>query len=88
MEVHFDRKFLKDLVKIPFKDRIKIEQFVFEDCDKLDSFWSLKSAEKLKGYTNFYRIKLGNYRIGIKYESNVVIFERVLHRKDIYRYFP
>ncbi|MBY5956508.1 hypothetical protein KUV50_00070 [Membranicola marinus] len=65
MEVQIERKFLKDLVKLPVKDRRRIEQFVFEDCEKLDSFWSLDSAEKLKGYANFYKIKMGNYRIGI-----------------------
>jgi mRNA interferase RelE/StbE len=40
----------------------------------------------------YYRIRTGNFRIGVKIVSveseNVVIFVRALHRKDIYRKFP
>lgn len=43
---------------------------------------------KLEGYDSYYRLRVGDYRIGIKTENDVVIFMRVLHRKEIYRYFP
>jgi mRNA interferase RelE/StbE len=36
----------------------------------------------------YYRIRLGDYRVGLKIENNTVCFVRFLHRKDIYRYFP
>lgn len=42
----------------------------------------------MKGYIGFYKIRFGDYRIGLKVEGDVVILERTLHRKDIYRYFP
>ncbi|MGH2412635.1 MAG: type II toxin-antitoxin system RelE family toxin, partial [Microcystaceae cyanobacterium] len=35
-----------------------------------------------------YRIRLGDYRIGLFIEGKTVTFARVLHRKEIYRYFP
>lgn len=44
--------------------------------------------EKLKGYQTYYRIRFGNYRVGVGYEEDVLTFQRVLHRKEIYRYFP
>jgi len=88
VEVQINKKFLKDLVKIPTKDRIKIEQFVFDRCEKLQSVDSISSIKKLSGFKNFYRIRFGNYRIGIKYQNEVIVFERVLHRKDIYTFFP
>jgi mRNA-degrading endonuclease RelE of RelBE toxin-antitoxin system len=31
---------------------------------------------------------VGNYRLGLIIEAETVIFVRVLHRKEIYRYFP
>ncbi|WP_333425936.1 hypothetical protein [Microcoleus sp. F4-D5] len=31
---------------------------------------------------------MGDYRIGIKVNDGVVYFVRILHRKEIYRYFP
>jgi len=44
--------------------------------------------KKLKGYAVYYRVRLGDYRLGLKVEGNEVTFMRLLHRRDIYRYFP
>lgn len=46
------------------------------------------NIEKLKGYTNYYRVRFGPYRVDLRVEGNTVIFERVLHRKEIYKFFP
>lgn len=43
---------------------------------------------KLSGYDSFYRVRVGDYRIGIEMIGDEIIFVRILHRKDIYRYFP
>jgi len=40
------------------------------------------------GGDRYYRIKIGDYRIGMTVEGNLVTLVRFLHRKDIYRYFP
>lgn len=48
----------------------------------------IKGFKKLKGYKNVYRIKVGDYRIGVFIENDVVEFACVVHRKDIYRIFP
>ena len=44
----------------------------------------------MQGYRDFYKIRGGNFRVGIwiDQQSQQVEFQRVLHRKDIYRYFP
>jgi mRNA-degrading endonuclease RelE of RelBE toxin-antitoxin system len=42
----------------------------------------------MKGYPNRYRIRVGDYRIGIEVQGNKVEMMRVLHRRDFYRYFP
>jgi len=42
----------------------------------------------MTGYSSHYKIRFGSYRVAIKTEDDVVILERALHRKDIYRYFP
>ncbi|MGH8000971.1 MAG: type II toxin-antitoxin system RelE family toxin [Brasilonema sp.] len=52
------------------------------------SFEEITNLKKLKGYDNAYRIRIGDYRIGIIFDDETVMFQRVLHRKDIYRYFP
>jgi len=42
----------------------------------------------MQGFDEFYKIRFGEYRAGIRYEYNEITFERILHRKDIYRHFP
>jgi mRNA interferase RelE/StbE len=36
----------------------------------------------------YYRIRLGDYRIGCVATGDTITFVRCLHRRDIYRYFP
>ncbi|HIE56132.1 MAG TPA: type II toxin-antitoxin system RelE/ParE family toxin [Chromatiaceae bacterium] len=48
----------------------------------------IRQLKKMRGYTTFYRIRLGNYRIGIEALGNEIVFVRILHRRDIYKYFP
>jgi len=52
------------------------------------SIMEIKNLKKMKGHLNHYRIKLGSYRAGIIINGNEIIFERFLHRKDIYKYYP
>ncbi|VEP17161.1 Toxin RelE3 (fragment) [Hyella patelloides LEGE 07179] len=44
----------------------------------------------MKGYDDKYKIKIGNYRIGITIDkkAKVIICQRIAHRREIYRVFP
>jgi mRNA interferase RelE/StbE len=88
LKTGYRKQFLKELAKVPAKTRIKIEELVFEEIPKMDSIRESKKIERMKGYSSYYKIRFGPYRVGLRIEGNTVIFERVLHRKDIYRYFP
>jgi len=48
----------------------------------------IPDLKKLKGYRISYRIKVGDYRIGVEIENNIVTFVAFGHRKDIYKFFP
>ena len=88
MKTLYSKKFLKDLSKIPKNQRATIEVFVFEILVKCSSITESGNIEKLRGYQKYYKIRFGNYRVGLKLEGETLVLERVLHRKDIYRYFP
>lgn len=88
MKIEYRKRFLKELSKIPSAIRLKIENFVFEELPKTKSILDVGTIEKMKGYSSYYKIRFGSYRIGLKIEKDKVILERVLHRRDIYRYFP
>jgi len=88
ISVSISEKFLKELAKIPSKERTKIEQFVFVEINTIDSISQLQKLEKLQGNSASYKICFGNYRVGVNVDHNAITFMRVLHRKEIYKYFP
>ena len=87
MQVLFNKKFLKDLSQIHPKTRTKIEGLVFTKIPAYTSISEIQNLKKLKGYSHYYRIRFGEYRIGIKVTNDELSFERILHRKEIYKLF-
>ncbi|MUH01527.1 type II toxin-antitoxin system RelE/ParE family toxin [Scytonema sp. UIC 10036] len=79
-------KDLKALKSTPYFESIKA--LVFEEIPEILTFEEITNLKKLKNYENAYRIRIGDYRIGIIFDGGTITFQRVLHRKEIYRYFP
>ncbi|ODS32295.1 MAG: hypothetical protein SCARUB_02597 [Candidatus Scalindua rubra] len=90
MKVQYRKKFLKQLSRIPPEIRLKIEKFVFEELPCKSSISESGKIEKLSGYKNFYKVRFGIYRLGIesKNKTKILVIRTVMHRKEIYKYFP
>jgi len=88
MNTQFKESFTKDLRKIRDKDLLKRAKAVIETVEQAQSLGDVPNLERLKGWSKYYRIRVGDYRVGLSIEEDVVTFVRFLHRKDIYRYFP
>jgi mRNA interferase RelE/StbE len=89
MKIEYSERFLKDLRKLkrnPVYEAIK--DYCFEDLPKYENLSSVNGVKKIQGYKKYYRIKFGDYRIGIKDEGSRIVLMRVLHRKNIYKFFP
>ena len=88
MNIKYESRFAKDLRNIrDTKLLAKIKELIVE-CKAAESLTELKSLKKLQGYDTFYRIRIGDYRIGLEIINDEIIFTRFLHRKDVYKYFP
>lgn len=88
MEVVFLKKFSKDLDKINQpNDRRSIAEAI-QSVKDVQHLEELVGVKKLTGFEDAFRIRSGNYRIGVFIKENVVLFARVAHRKDIYKIFP
>ena len=88
MQVEFRPLFVRDLRA--FKDRKlrqRIEAVIIE-VEAANSLNELRNIKAIQGKPNFYRLKVGDYRLGVYTQDNIIVFVRVLHRKEIYRYFP
>lgn len=53
-----------------------------------DSKLVIDQFRKLSGAPGYYRIRVGDYRIGLAEWEDGLECVRCLHRRDIYRYFP
>jgi mRNA interferase RelE/StbE len=88
MNVIFKEQFLKQIDKLVDK---RLRAHLLETITEIEScksYTEINNLKKLKGYKNFYRIRIGDYRIGVKIENETVTFSAFHHRKDIYKYFP
>jgi mRNA interferase RelE/StbE len=88
MKVKYSRKFLNQLSKIPISTRNKTEQFAFNELPVISEIEQSGRIERMKGYQGYYKIRFGSYRLGLHKESNTLAVKIIIHRKDIYNYFP
>ena len=80
--------YLKSIKKIKNSDLILNLQNTTDNIEKAESITEILNLKKLTGFTNYYRIKVENYRIGLIINDNVATLVQFQHRKDIYKKFP
>ena len=88
MNVEFRKSFEKDLSKIKDAELLQRIQSVIEEVEAIDSLIDLTNVKKLRAVGDYYRLRVGDYQIGFSVSENTIVFVRILHRKEIYRYFP
>jgi mRNA interferase RelE/StbE len=86
--VEFRKSFARDLKKTKEKQLLQQIKEIVEEIEHAPTVGAINNLKQLKGGENYYRIRLGDYRIGLKLEHETVVFVRFLHRKEIYRFFP
>lgn len=91
MIVEFVKRFEKELKNAP-RD---IQKRVILIIEKLQAASSLETAEvdykKMEGQNpgeNYYRIRVGEWRIGVEYINPDITLLRLLSRGTIYKNFP
>ncbi|HEY88267.1 MAG TPA: type II toxin-antitoxin system RelE/ParE family toxin [Thermoflexia bacterium] len=88
MKVEFKRSFVKDLERVRHKGLKKRVKQIITQIEEKQTLQEIGNVKRLRGGERYYRIRMGDYRLGLMLEEDMVIFVRFLHRKDIYRYFP
>ncbi|MDQ6631545.1 MAG: type II toxin-antitoxin system RelE/ParE family toxin [Verrucomicrobiota bacterium] len=73
----------KDLRKLPPHEVVRI----VAEVDLLAEKPFPHGVEKLSGFENAYRIRVGNYRIiyEVFVDAKLIEIQRIRHRKDVYR---
>jgi mRNA interferase RelE/StbE len=88
VKVEFRDSFAKDLKKVKDKDLLNRVKEMVESVEKVNALTEVPNLKKLKGGGSYFRLRVGDHRVGIAFEKDTVIFVRFLDRKDIYKYFP
>ena len=88
MRTLFHSSFAKDLRAVKdedFRDRVAK---LIGTVEKAADIGAIPHLKKLRGPGGYYRVRLGEYRIGLVIQADTAAFVRFLHRKEIYRFFP
>ncbi len=81
------RKFNKNLSKLPTADQIAVLD-ALDSIELAEVFGDIPHLKALKGYKNFFRLRVGNWRIGPFWTGEAFRIEDVGKRGDFYNRFP
>lgn len=88
MEVEYTSAFARDLRKERgAQNRNRVERLL-EELKAASAITNVRGAVRVTAPGHFYRVRLGDYRLGFALEGDRVVLLRFMHRRDIYRYFP
>ena len=88
MEVEFRTSFTRDLRRIRSAE---VRQRVLRKLEELETALTIEEVSGTRRLTadgRQYRIRMGDYRLGITIDGQVAVLVRFLHRREIYRFFP
>ncbi|MCI0685328.1 MAG: hypothetical protein L0Y71_24785 [Gemmataceae bacterium] len=88
MKTAFRPSFLHDLKKVKTAAILRRVLAAIENVEGAKTLMEIAHLKKLSGTKDCYRIRIGDWRLGVVSLGETVEFVRCLDRKDIYRYFP
>ena len=89
MELEYRASFVRDLGRIRNADLRRRVNRIVEDLEAAATIAEVPGAARIKSTSGrFYRIRIGDYRVGLALNADTCILVRCLHRRDIYRRFP
>jgi mRNA interferase RelE/StbE len=89
MKIVFDKSFLKSIDhKLPNQIARHLNDIITE-IELSNDIHRIPGVKKLSGFKKYYRIRIGDYRLGFELENKTTIRMIIIcHRKDIYKLFP
>ncbi len=88
MNTRFREAFDADLSAITDAGVLRRVRKVIERVEAARTFAEIPNLKRLDARGKYYRIRVGDYRVGFVFEGGAVTFVRCLNRREIYRYFP
>lgn len=89
MIVEFDKSFSKSIIRLKDKSIAQKLEELINVLESGNSLAAVTNLKKLSGFHSYYRIRIGDYRVGLeRINDDTIRLIVVAHRKDIYKIFP
>jgi mRNA interferase RelE/StbE len=86
MKIRIAKSFARDVDRIRDKKLLAKLRDLLSLLEEVQSIREIAQTKKIRGYDSLYRIKIGDYHLGLEeFSGQEVILVRFLHRKEIYR---
>lgn len=90
MDLVVEKQFSKQLKRCPKNIRSKFES-LYGKLENVNSLNDIPNLKKMVGFDQYYRIRLGDWRVGFRYEEGVlkiVYLMAIGPRGDFFNKFP
>lgn len=88
MNIIYSRLALKDVKKVK-DEKLKLALLeLINDLKRAENLLDVNGIKKMSGHPDAYRVRIGDYRLGIYYSDNEITIARFVKRNDIYKLFP
>ena len=88
MILEVSKEFERNIRKVQDKKLALSIQKIIQRLSDSNSLNDISGIKKIKASGNFFRIRIGDYRLGLKLFDSKIYRLCFMHRKDIYKYFP
>ena len=88
MEIAFTKTFSKQIDTLHDEAlKLRLAQIV-QNVISANTLQDIVNLKKIKGHKTAYRLRIGDYRVGLFFMEGTIVFAYLAHRKDIYNIFP
>ena len=87
MKVVYERSFLKDMKKWDAKI-VQRCYLLISKIKKASDLQKIPNTRKMVWFTDYYRIRLWDYRLWCRTDGDILICIHLKHRANIYKTFP
>ena len=88
MKVEPNRGFTRDLSRIRSSELRQRVLRKIKELEAASAITDVRGVIKMTGEGSYYRIRIGEYRLGIAVDGDEATLLRFLHRSEIYQSFP
>ena len=87
MLIQDSKAFRKELLNLPTETQLQVIKCL-ENIEKATTFSEISHLKKLKGHSEYFRVRLSNYRIGLFWTGQSFIAETIAVRGNFYKKYP